>query len=94
MVEQRCQPTSIVLSVDQAKSDRIGQDLRIVIAGLVERPHDRRNFDGPASLGLFHHSLKREDRTWQRERIEECSARKRGECDASFSRLLGLERGQ
>jgi hypothetical protein len=58
MVEQRCEPSSIVIGVDQAKSDRIGQDLRIVIYGLVERPHDRRNFDGPASLRLFHHSLK------------------------------------
>jgi hypothetical protein len=31
----------------------IGQNFRIVIDGLVEGPHDRGNFDGPASR-VFH----------------------------------------
>ena len=70
MVKQRCQPSWIVIGVEQPEGDRISQDLQIVVEGLVERPHDRGKFDSPASLGLVHNMLSREGRTWRRERIE------------------------
>jgi hypothetical protein len=54
LFKQRCESSSIVIGVDQARSNRVSQDFRVVIDGLVERSHDRGNFDGPTSLGLFH----------------------------------------
>jgi hypothetical protein len=54
MIEQRREPSSIVVGVDHARRNRISEDFRVVVEGLVEGPHDRGNFDGPASLGMFH----------------------------------------
>jgi hypothetical protein len=44
----------IVIAADQEWRNRIGQDLRFVLDGLMEGPHDRGDFDRPAALGLFH----------------------------------------
>ena len=54
MIEQWRQPGLILIGIDQAWGNRVEQNFGISIDGLMERPHNRGNFDGPASPSLLH----------------------------------------